>query len=339
MKKEEGASVHWSRQKEKTAGYWHLKLVLILFRLLPVVILRIFAFSVGFFYFVFSKSARDASKNFMAKAANFTDDPKMAKKCRSACAPLQHIISFALTLIEKIQTWGNKFPFKNLYFQDDAVGDLVKNLEDGKGALIITSHLGNTELLRGLASFNKTGVSRQIPVTIIVDMKITKDFSRMLKEINPEFSLDIINVQDIGPQTSILLEEKIAAGGIVSIAGDRTSAGNFGKNMNIPFLGEEAPFSPGIFHLVAFMQASQAPVQVPIYFMFALRRKDLSLNPKYDMYVHKSNISFYNSSRKERFMRSTELAVSFAAHLEAYCKKYPFQWYNFYNFWAKEVQE
>ena len=336
MKKEEYASVHWSQQKEQTAGYWHLKFLLILFKIFPVVVLRIIAFFVGFCYFTFSKLARTESANFLSKAVNFAEDPKTAKKCRGFFAPLRHIISFSLTIIEKIQTWSNKFPFKNLYFQDeDAVGDLIENLEKGKGALIITSHLGNTELLRGLANFNKTGVSRQIPVTIIVDMKTTKDFSRMLKEINPEYCLDIINVQDVGPQTSILLEEKIAKGGIVSIAGDRTSAGNFGKNLSIPFLGEDAPFSLGAFYLAALMQSS---VLVPVYFMFALRRKDLSINPKYDMYVHKSDVSFYHTSRKERFVKSAELAASFAAYLETYCKKYPFQWYNFYNFWAKEVQ-
>jgi predicted LPLAT superfamily acyltransferase len=77
-------------------------------------------------------------------------------------------------------------------------------------------------------------------------------------------------------------------------------------------------------------------MKAPVYCVFALRRGDLSLKPEYDIHVHKSTISF-ECSRKERFNQSSLLARSFAALLENYCKKNPFQWYNFYDFWSKEV--
>jgi predicted LPLAT superfamily acyltransferase len=96
-----------------------------------------------------------------------------------------------------------------------------------------------------------------------------------------------------------------------------------------PFMGSEAPFSPGAFYLAAMMKA-------PVYCVFALRRSDLSLKPEYDMYVRKSPLSF-DCGRKERYTRSSELAGFFAALLEGYCKEKPFQWYNFYDFWAKEA--
>jgi predicted LPLAT superfamily acyltransferase len=54
MKKDEENPIHWSRQKEQ-ASYWHIKFLLILFKIFPVIILRIIAFPVGFFYFLFSK--------------------------------------------------------------------------------------------------------------------------------------------------------------------------------------------------------------------------------------------------------------------------------------------
>ena len=335
MKKEDGVSGHWSRQKEKTAGYWHLKLLLILFKLLPVFFLRIIAFPVGFFYFVFSKSARMASADFMEKAANFADNPKTAKKLRSPFAPLKNIISFALTLLEKIQIWSGRFPDKNLLLQNDDAVELTERLKNGKGVLVITSHLGNIEPLRGLTSFIKTWVSREITITAVIDMEITENFSRMLKEVNPQYNFDIVNSREIGPHTSGLLEEKLAAGGVVAIAGDRTSANNIEKNLSIPFLGKEANFPQGVFYLAALMQAS---TQVPIYFVFALRRGDLSLSTKYDLFIHKNTVDYGQiSSKKERFTASSELASSFAAYLETYCKKYPFQWYNFFDFWAKEV--
>ncbi len=146
MKKTEETPLHWSQHKEKAAGYWHLKLLLVLFRLFPTVILRVIAFPVGFFYFLFSKKARNESKRFLQKAAPFVTQHGIAKKCRSPFGPLRHIISFSLTLVEKIESWGGKFQFKNVHFQNDDIEELISDLENKKGVFLITSHLGNIEL-------------------------------------------------------------------------------------------------------------------------------------------------------------------------------------------------
>ena len=326
MKKPEEAPAHWSRQNEQAAGYWQLKMLLCLFRVFPVFILRLAAFPIGFFYFAFSRRGRIESQRFLRKAAHFIDDPRLAKKCRSPLGSLRHIVSFALAAIEKIQSWGGKYPFGNIHFQDDDIADLVGNLEEGKGAVIICSHLGNAELLRGLTHFDRTGVSRKVPVTVILDTNVTAHFNRMIKELNPQSGMDIVDAEKIGPQTAVVLEERLAAGGLVAIAGDRTSSMG-GKNILISFLGQKAPFPSGVFYLASLMKS-------PVYFVFGLRSKDLSLMPKYDMRVHKSGLSF-DCPRKERLEKSSLLAHSFASRLESYCTKRPFQWYNFFDFWQE----
>ena len=327
MKKMENngdASAHWSRQNEQ-AGYWQVKLILILFKIFPMFILRLCAFPVGFFYFLFSKRGRTESKRFLQKVAPFIDNRKTADKCRSSLGPLRHIISFSVSLVEKFQAWGGKFSFKDIHFQDDDIGELIRELEEGKGVVLIFSHLGNAELLRGLLNWGRTGVSRKIPVTTIMDMKITAHFNRVLKELNPQSAMDIIGADEIGPQTAVLLEERLNSGEMVVFAGDRTSARMNSKNLTIPFLGEEAPFPQGIFYLASMMNAS-------VYFVFSLRRRDLSLIPEYDMHVHKSAVSG-NFSRKEIYERTSLLSHSFVFFLEKYCREQPFQWYNFFDFW------
>ena len=326
MKKEQAeASAHWSRQNEQAAGYWQLKLLLIVFRIFPVFILRIVAFPVGFFYFLFSKRGRTESKRFLEKAAPFIDDPKLAKKCRSPLGPLRHITSFSIALMEKIQSWGGKFSFKDIHYQDDDMADLFRDLGNGKGAVLICSHLGNTELLRSLSYYGEAGLSRRIHVTAIMDMKVTAHFNRMIKELNPQSSMDLIRPDEIGPETIVRLQEIIASGGLVAIAGDRTTVE--GQNIKVPFFGEQAPLPSGVFYLACLINS-------PIYIVFGLRRRDLSLFPEYDIHVHKSAIP-PGSSRKERQANSLLLARSFASVLESYCKKHPFQWYNFFHFWSE----
>jgi len=328
MEKQEEQAVHWSEQKEQAAGYWHLKFLLFLFRIFPLIILRILAFPVGLFYFLFSKRSREESRRFLLKAAPFIKNSELAKSCRSSLGPLKQIVSFSLALVEKLQCWSGKLYFEKMHYQDDDdSGEFIEGLENGEGAFLITSHLGNIELMRGLVHFNRTGVSRELPITAIVDLKVTENFNRMLKELNPTSVLNIISTNDIGPHTSILLEEKLASGGMVTIAGDRTSAASLEKNLMIPFLGDDAQFSPGPFYMAALLKA-------PVYFVFALRRRTLSINPEYDIHVHKSRLSL-DCSRKERFNLSSKLVSSFAELLERYCLENPFQWYNFYDFWSK----
>jgi len=322
--------VHWSKQKEETSGYWHLKFLLGLFKIFPVVILRVIAFPVGFFYFLFSARGRNESGRFLRRVARFADDPAAAKKYLSHFGPLKHIISFSLALIEKLQSWGGKFSLSGIYSHDDT-SEIVKDLENGKGVFLIASHLGNMELLRALANDKLTGLTRIVPVTAIYDINVSENFSRMLKELNPDSVMEIIGANKIGPDTAVLLEEKIASGGMVTMTGDRTSANSLGKNIMIPFLGDDAPFPSGPFYMAALLNA-------PVYFIFALRRKDLSIKPEYDMHIHKINISLEDGgTRKERIKYSNDLARTFAALLEKHCIEKPFQWYNFYDFWSEGV--
>jgi len=328
MKKTEETPLHWSQHKEQAAGYWQLKLLIILFRFFPVVILRIIAFPVGFMYFLFSKRGRTESSRFLQKIAPFIEDPMLAKKCRSRFGPLRHIISFALSFVEKIQSWGGKVFFNDIYFQDDDMGELIRQLEEGKGAFLLFSHLGNAMLLWGLLNLGRTGVSRKIQATTILDMKVNPHFSRMFNELNPQSNLDIISADEIGSHTAVLLQERIAAGGLILVTGDRTSIN--GKNIMSHFFGKEAPFPYGIFYLASLMNA-------PVYYLFGLRRGDLSIRPKYDMHIHKSPLSF-DCPRNERLKKCSLLVESFAELLEKYCKKQPFQWYNFFDFWQEGSQ-
>ncbi|MDR0720112.1 MAG: hypothetical protein LBF78_10800 [Treponema sp.] len=313
-------NLHWSKRREKASRYGPIKLLLIIFKFFPLIILKLFAFPVGFFYFIFSSSARNDPARFLQKAL-----PKGSY--RPFGSPLKTIISFSLALVEKMEAWGGKYPFKKLHFMEDDITELIDSLEKKKGAVLVCSHLGNAELLRGLANFNLTGVSRNVPVTALVDFSVTKNFNRMLEELNPDSKLRLVSVNEITPSTVISLKEKLALGELVVIAGDRTSASSPDAVFMLPFLGRDAPFPQGVFILSLLLEA-------PVYTVFALRRGDLSLKGEYGFYVHKNDIEF-NCSRQERRAEARKLALFFVERLEYYCKKYPHQWYNFYDFWSK----
>ena len=310
---------HWSEHREK-AGRWQMVLFFLFIKILPAFLLSLAAYPVGFCYFLFSKKARTESRRFGARfgARHFS--------------ALKHITAFALTVVEKTQAWSGKIPFKRIHFMDDDIAALIAQLEQGKGAVLLCSHLGNTELLRALSDFRRTGVARDIPVTSVLDVETTHFFGRLLFELNPRSALKIINARNIDPGSVIALQEETEKGGLAVIAGDRTSAQNRNNVFTLPFLGADAPFPRGPFLLAALLEA-------PVYAVFALRKKDLSPVPDYNFHVHLLGQNEKEVSRRNRNSMMENWARQFSALLEGYLLDHPYQWYNFYDFWAQDVKE
>lgn len=312
--------IHWAEEKEQVRSSFPIKLLIALVGYIPVWMVNFLVFPVSFFYYIFSARARHETRLYQKQLISYTHGEKIKFP-----HPLRQIISFSLCVLEKIEGWSGKFELNRIDFQNDSIDELRRQLSEGKGALLIGSHLGNIEMLRSLASFNRTGVDRPVPVTAIMAVKATEKFNKTLAEMNPGSALNIISPDSIGPDTICQLSECIEKGGLVVIAADRTSANARNRYISEIFLGKEAPFPYGTFLIAALLN-------VPTYFVFALRKRNVMLYPKYNMYVRKSDISF-SCTRSERENRIKTMCAEFCRELESLCREYPFQWYNFYNFW------
>jgi len=304
---------HWSEQKEQ-GGHWQMSLILALVRFLPGILVRITAIPVGFFYWMTSKRQRCAISEYLSRI-----NPD-----KHPCT-LKIFLAFAITIIEKVESWAGKIKFGKITFQNDDIDEIWNGLEQKRGALLICSHIGNMELLRAIADCDQIGVSHRVPIISIVDFTITAGFNRMLKEMNANSMLHLISADDVGPDTIIMLQEHITSGGIVVIAGDRSPAGNPARTFELDFLGSPAQFPHGPFVIASLLDS-------PTYFVFAMRQGALSVLANYNMHIHRASVTF-DCGRAERQYRVKAVAAEFVSCLEKYCRKYPYQWYNFYEFW------
>lgn len=305
---------NWYEHKEKTKlGY---RLMLFTLKVFPAVFMRFLAYIIGFFYWLFGAKARKFSRDFLQTRSKIAGDRKKST--------LSHFISFALNLAENVQSWAGKFKFNCVTWQNDDVGDLVKNINSGKGTLLITSHLGNAQMLKGLATLGESGTEKKMSITTIMDLNISAGFGALLKEINKDSAFQIISSNNIGPDTIILLQDRLEKGEVVVIAGDRISA-NTERCLNVNFLGRPAKLPYGVFLMVSLLN-------VPTYFIYGVRHKDLTVNPAYDMFVSKNPLDF-DCGRKERENRINQTAQTYIQTLEKQALSHPYQWYNFYSFW------
>lgn len=319
----------WFEQKER-AGFGYALMFFVL-KVFPAAFMRFLAYIIGFFYWIFDKNARKFSADYYGRLKAFsaqkTDVPVRKKLPGSAAAfSLGHVCSFALALVEIVQCWAGKFSFRNVNWQNDDVHDLVQNINAGKGTVIVMSHLGNAQMMRGLASFGEAGTEQKMSVTTITDLKQTGGFTSLLKKINPDSHFHIIQADDFGIDTALLIQERLESGEVVVVAGDRTGV-HSERFIPVSFLGGTANLPYGVFLLIAVLN-------VPVYFVNGVRRRDFCLNPQYDMFVMKNPVPF-DCPRKEREQRIVRAAEKYAENLEKLCMEHPYQWYNFYDFWEK----
>lgn len=321
-----GKTGDWHGQKERTAGFWQMRFMLGSYRLLGARGMRFVVRPVVFCFWLFAPRVRAFSRAYLRRVASFRGE------CRSRpFDTLRHVLSFAYSMVEKIAAWSGDLDLDNIRFHEDAVAELIGLLESGKGAVVVCSHIGNMEILRALATCNKTKVSRPFMVNSVVDFSGTAQFNRLIQEINPESMMNLVDANAIGVDTMIDLQERIGRGELLVIAGDRTSANTPGKVETVSFLGERARFPQGAFILASLVDS-------PVYFMFGVRERDMDPGSTYDLHVIRSSVSF-GESRKERKEKIGAVVAEYVGHLERFCAVHPLQWYNFYDFWNESQKK
>ena len=306
---------HWSQQKEQGGGFWQFRLVLFLFRVLGPVLTRLIALPVALIIYLKSPAMRASSREYFDRLR-----PKRLSQVR-------HFCSFAVALVDKMAAWAGKI---NRQSVDIAGGDfesLVDDLRNRKGALAICSHLGNVEMLRALGSTGN-GEIDNLMIWSIVEFGGTSKFNKILETLNRDSMNRILPVSGIGPHSMISMKDFAGEGGLIVIAGDRTSRENQDRTISRTFLGSTAPFPYGTFLLADLLE-------IPVYFIFAMREHDIRPQSRYRVYCRQSGTET-GGGKKGREIRLNSMAGEYSSMLEELCRQYPYQWFNFFSFWNLE---
>ncbi|MBJ7314071.1 acyltransferase [Rugamonas sp. CCM 8940] len=266
---------------------------------------RVVLYPVLGWYLLSQPRARRASAEFLARVRRQAGRPLPGV--------LRHFASFGEGILDKMLLWGGLFKLDTVRFFGTELIDQA--LAQGRGGLLICSHLGNLELCRVL--------SRQrhdIKLTVLVHTRHARAFNQMLARLNPESQLNLLQVTEMTPATAMLLSERVARGEFVVIAGDRVPVSPHPRVALADFMGAPAAFPVGPYVLASVLQC-------PIYLLFSLRLgafSEVHIEPFADA---------VRLPRKQRDSMLAGLAASYAKRLEHHCLRAPLQWFNFYDFW------
>ena len=313
-------SKHWSEIEEVGGSVWHFRFMLWVVCHLPLFLVELCTAVICFFFWLGAAPVRARSKIYLEHLR------KLGVRV-GAFGTYKHILSFALSMVEKLRGWKGAIKLNQIESQNDDLQMLVSQMNQGQGAFLLCSHLGNMEMLRSLTEYGEFHTSRKFQVFPVVDLSGSKKFNALLRELNPELMENVIDANSIDVDSAIRMKKKIADGNLVVIAGDRTSAHTRYRVLETMFLGETANFPEGAFSLAGILNA-------PVYFVFAIRKHDFNIRSPYEMHVVRAKTNL-DCLRKERPARLKMLLQEYTELLERLCKEHPYQWYNFYNFWDR----
>lgn len=205
----------------------------------------------------------------------------------------RRLLNFALSLTDKLVVAANGKEQPKIVFEDTPdAKQFYQDVAERKGAFVISSHLGNIEVLAGLGNCKAT-------FHAFMKVEQTAVFYSFLKDHACRPEVKIHPVSGFGMKELFLLGDIVDAGDCILMAGDRGE----GRMRSHAFLEGERKFPVGTFHLAKVLEHS-------IYFVACVcERRGL-----YRVVVH-------------ALPRGPEMFEKYVTELEQLVRAYPDQWY------------
>jgi predicted LPLAT superfamily acyltransferase len=310
--RESGPDEHWALAKERGV-YLGLYTVLIAYRLFGRFFFSLLLYPIIAYFLLSSGVARRASRDFLARVAATEQDHFAIGQAPGWRHVYRHFMSFGEACLDKFLAWTGAIDAEALDMVNEEVFENLRR--SGKGGLLIASHLGNIEVCRAIGTHAKG-----LRINALVHTKHAQNFNRLMQKTCPESPVLLLQTTEIGPDTAMLLRDRIERGEFIVIAGDRVPLGGDAWTTWTNFLGKSAPFPSGP-HILASL------LDCPVLLLFCVRDRG-RYRVIFEPFAERIDIP-----RKSRAKTLRHFVVRYASRLEYYSLRYPYQWYNFFGFW------
>lgn len=296
----DGAPPPWTSRRERGAVPMIRLIVWIALRIgRPAA--RLLLFPICLYFLAFSIASRNASRRYLARVLQ--RQPGIADIFR-------HYHAFASCLLDRVFFLNDQL---HLFDLDIHGAEIVDNIvASGSGCLLLGAHLGSFEATRA--------VGRQRPglrISLVMYEENARKIGSVLNAINPALAMDVISLGRSG--SMIEVGRRLEQGHLVGLLADR-SLGDEGC-ARFPFLGSSASFPLGPFRMAALLGR-------PVVLMVGLYRGGRRYEVFFEPLIDASDLAGGSMPAADEAMRR------YVERLEHYCREAPYNWFNFYDFWA-----
>ena len=299
----------WVGQKERSS-LWILRVMRWVAMTAGRRVSRVALHPITLYFVATGGAARRESRRYLARA--------LGRPARLGDV-YRHFHCFAATILDRVYLLQERYDEVEL--RSTGIEAMDEPLARGDGVLMIGAHVGSFEALRAL------GRERGVRVAMIMYEDNARLINTTLAALAPKAALRTIALGRVDAMLS--LRRWLDEGGIAGLLGDRTLpvSSQRSRNHTLPFLGAPARFSDGPFRLAAMLRR-------PMIFMAGLhhggRRYELRFVPLAD---------FTHVTPANRDALVHEAMQRYVAILESLCREVPYNWFNFFDFWAADAAE
>ncbi len=262
---------------------------------------RLLLYPVCVYFLLFSVKSRTASWQYLGRVLD--RPPRLADLFR-------HYYSFATVALDRM------FLLRNRFAQFDVRVHGKNILEEahtrGEPCFLLGAHFGSFEALHVF------GEEQRMNVTMLMFEHGTRNMNALAKAINPSLDSSVIGMGSL--DSMIKVQERLERGDWVGMLGDRRIYES--GAVNVPFLGGTAALPTAPFRIAAL-------VGRPVVLMVAI----YGGGNRYDLHFERL-VEMPKLERGKRDAMIRECATRYAQRLEHYCRLAPYNWFNFYDFWA-----
>ncbi len=271
----------------------------------------------GAYFMVRRGASRRASRRYLERiAATEVGRASLAREHPGPTTVLRHFYEISLSVLDRIVIWSGALDAMEWTY--DGAEEVLALADSGRGALILGAHVGNLDMLGFVAR------RHDLVVNVVAYFGNAERINAFLQSLGNE-QLRLIERDPDSAQTALAVRACLARGEFVVVMADRVAPGGSERSETVRFLGDPARFPLGPFLLAA-------TLGFPVYLSLCVRTGDA----RYRAVMRPIAADPQRVERRERDPRARELLARYVAQLEDVCQRYPFQWFNFFDFWEEE---
>jgi len=253
------------------------------------------------YFMVFAGPARAASRQYLERVLGRA--PTLSERFR-------HYHAFASTLLDRVFMHAGRL--ERFDCSLDGVDGLRDALAAGRGVLLVGAHLGSFEVLRAIAASECP-----VPIRVLMHDGHARKMRRVMRKLDERLRAQVIPLGR--PGTMLDVRDALGRGEIVALLADRSMHGE--RHVECDFLGAPAAFPRGPFELAAMLD-------VPVVLFSAVYRGAC----RYDIRFEPLPVTPTDGEP----LRSPDACCrAYASWLAERCRAAPYNWFNFYDFWAQ----
>lgn len=229
---------------------------------------------------------------------------------------LRHLYVYAATMLDRAFLLSESF--RRFDVRIEGLEELHRQMDRGRGVLLLGAHVGSFEILRTLGEQRP-----DVRICVVMDTQHTAGLNGTLHALNPMIAGNIIDAGADPAELALAMHDAAQSGALIGLLADRARPGEAVREVD--FFG-----APAAFPVAPYLVASL--LEVPVVLCIGLYRG----RNRYDLYFE----TFADDLRLARATRAQQVgewAQRYAARLEHYTRLAPYNWFNLYDFWHRRA--